>query len=72
MRKLRSLLRSAPREVLDELVREGWIVEVTRSNHVRWVHPNGSIIISSSTPSDWRSWANHLSRMRRARRARSA
>ena len=66
-RSLRHLLRSAHAEVLKEMRDEGWTIEPTRGDHFRWLHPSGAILISSATPSDWRAWANHLSRMRRAR-----
>lgn len=68
-RKLSRLLRSAPAEVRDETDEQGWILESTRSGHVKWTHPNGTVVIASSTPGDHRAWANHLARMRRARTA---
>jgi predicted RNA binding protein YcfA (HicA-like mRNA interferase family) len=71
--KIRQLLRTAPSAVRDEIELEGWTVERTRNSHFRWLHPSGAIVISSSSPSDHRHWANHLSRLRRARsRSRTA
>lgn len=67
MTKLRSILREAPIEVVREVESEGWTLEMTGGNHVKWLHPSGAFVYGASTPSDRRAWANHLSRLRRAR-----
>lgn len=64
----RRYLRSAPPGVLREMEEHGWEVDVTGSGHLRWRHPAGGLVFSASTPSDRRSWANHLATMRRAAR----
>ena len=45
---------------------QGWTVTRTRNGHLKWVSPQGSVVISPSTPSDWRSMKNHLAHLRRA------
>jgi predicted RNA binding protein YcfA (HicA-like mRNA interferase family) len=64
----RSLLRTAPAEVLKEIEAEGWEITPTGKSHWKWIHPGGGLVFSSSTPSDWRNWANHLALMRKARK----
>lgn len=34
---------------------QGWEVTNTKSNHLKWVAPNGAFFFSPSTPSDYRS-----------------
>ena len=65
-RALKRMLRSAPKEVLTEIENEGWTLSYTKSCHVRWEHPNGAVVYSSSTPSCWRAWKNHINHMRQA------
>lgn len=36
----------------------GWIVEMTRGNHLRWQHPSGKIMFTALTPSDNRALKN--------------
>lgn len=33
----------------------GWSVSLTKSNHIKFTDNNGHIVITASTPSDWRS-----------------
>lgn len=37
---------------------QGWTVEHTKNNHLKWLSPRGGIVYSSSTPSDHRALAN--------------
>lgn len=37
---------------------QGWIVELTRGGHYKWVSPLGKFFFSSQTPSDNRALAN--------------
>jgi hypothetical protein len=46
----------------------GWIVKRTAGGHLRMTHPNGALIYSASTPSDWRATRNAVARLRRAER----
>ena len=66
-RTIRRILRSAPAEVLAEMEEHGWVLRMTQGNHVQWKHPSGAVVIGSSTPSDHRTWKNHLAELRRAR-----
>ena len=34
--------------------KQGWVVEPTNNNHLKWKSPSGGFFFSSSTPSDWR------------------
>lgn len=55
---------------LDALARrcvsEGWTVEHTKGDHLRWTAPNGNFVFSASTPSDQRGYRNHIAYLRRA------
>jgi predicted RNA binding protein YcfA (HicA-like mRNA interferase family) len=46
----------------------GWRVQPTRGGHWRLLHPDGGIIVMSSTPSDCRALRNMRAQMRRAER----
>ena len=45
---------------------QGWTVTKTNKNHWKFVSPHGDIVVTSSTPSDWRTERNFLARLRRA------
>lgn len=46
--------------------REGWSVEKTKKNHLRWTHvASGCFIITSSSPSDHRNLANIKAQVKR-------
>lgn len=58
---------------------QGWIVKQLTNNHWRFTPPekNKPTVVTSSTPSDWRTVYNFMARMRRSgfrcpERARSA
>lgn len=57
-RDLRKIARAA-RE-------QGWRVELTAKSHVKFVPPQGELIYSAGTPSDWRGRRNLVSRLRRS------
>lgn len=44
---------------------QGWNIERTRNGHVRFVGPDGNIVIGSGTPSDKRANKNMLAALRR-------
>lgn len=44
---------------------QGWTVEKTKNNHIRWTNPDGEIVISPSTPSENRGMKNFLSVMKK-------
>jgi predicted RNA binding protein YcfA (HicA-like mRNA interferase family) len=39
-------------QLIKKAKKQGWIVEATRGNHLRWISPNGDVITSAKTPSD--------------------
>lgn len=48
-------------------IEQGWRVErQRRSGHYRWYPPDGPFVVGQSTPSDRRSFANLVSRLKRA------
>ncbi len=55
---LRSLARAAHRA--------GWSITLTGTGHLRWESPDGTVVITPSTPSDHRSSRNSRARLRRA------
>jgi len=46
------------RELAEKAVAQGWSINLTGSDHIRWVSPSGVIVTSSQTPSDHRSFKN--------------
>jgi hypothetical protein len=40
--------------LIKEAEKQGWIIGLTKSNHLKWSGPNNQLFFSSSTPSDWR------------------
>lgn len=56
------------RALAKRYVAKGWTLKPTRSGHIKWTAPGGQVVISGSTPSDWRSVKNtaaHLARTSR-------
>jgi hypothetical protein len=41
-------------QLITKAVRQGWEVEVTKSNHLKWISPSGERFTSAKTPSDHR------------------
>jgi predicted RNA binding protein YcfA (HicA-like mRNA interferase family) len=50
--------RISPNKDLNQLIKkaqkQGWVVEESKGNHLRWVAPCGYVVISPKTPSDFR------------------
>ena len=46
------------RKLLALLAKQGWLIEVRRSNHLKITAPSGRFIFCSSTPSDHRAFLN--------------
>lgn len=60
-------LKSDMMKLVRQYRRLGWQIERTKSAHYKWVPPNGgAIFITSSTPSDYRSYANVQAHIKRA------
>lgn len=53
------------RDLIAEATRQGWQIELTGSNHLRWRSPEGKPVFSASTPSDHRAIKNIRSMLRR-------
>lgn len=45
---------------------QGWVVTHTRNGHVKYVSPDGEIVIGSATPGGGRSTLNTRARLMRA------
>ena len=39
-------------QLIKKAKKQGWVVEPTKGNHLRWISPNGDVVTSSKTPSD--------------------
>lgn len=52
------MTRISPNKEMNQLValaeQQGWTVEKTKNNHLRWTSPAGRNVFSPSTPSDGR------------------
>lgn len=46
------------RPLAKKALEQGWVIEYTRGNHIKWKSPNSTFYISSKTPSDTRSIKN--------------
>lgn len=63
---------SSGADKFNDLIREarsqGWVVEVSRGAHVRFLPPDRTArpVYAASTPSDQRSWLNVRAKLRRA------
>ena len=51
--------------LMREAINQGWTVELTKNGHIKFVAPDGSVVFAASTPSDYRSWRNTRSELRR-------
>jgi hypothetical protein len=50
--------------------KEGWEIERTRNCHLRWIFiATGAVVISATTPSDYRSLLNTKADLKRCERA---
>lgn len=52
------------RKVAKQAQREGWVITVTGSNHLKWRSPDGITLFSPMTGS-YRSWKNFRAMLRR-------
>ena len=41
-----------------EAVSQGWVVNLSNGNHIKWIAPNGKVVFTSNTPSDKRALEN--------------
>lgn len=55
-------------KLIEQVVARGWEVAKTSGGHLRWKHPSGSIVFTSSTPSDRRALKNIETHLRRVER----
>lgn len=54
------------RELLDSLIQQGWTIERSKNRHYKFISPEGKIVFSSGSPSDWRVFYNLRAQLRRA------
>ena len=53
-------------KILRQAKKDGWEIEITRSNHIRLTHMKSrAVTFSAGTASDWRSLLNLKARLRR-------
>lgn len=45
-------------ELAKQAISQGWEVQTTRGNHLKWLSPNGGFFFSALTPSDNRALKN--------------
>jgi predicted RNA binding protein YcfA (HicA-like mRNA interferase family) len=50
----------------------GWQLSRTRGGHWLLRHPSGAVVVTSGSPSDWRTLRNTRAQMRRAERGTAA
>lgn len=62
----RPLRKTGLQPIAEMAAEQGWTFEVTGSGHLRWVSPDGKVVVTPSTPSDRRSELNSRSQLRRA------
>lgn len=66
----RSPIRLVPepyRKLARAAVRSGWRIERTgRSGHVAWISPEGRTVFAPTSPSDFRSYKNVITKLRHA------
>jgi hypothetical protein len=58
------------RPLADKYKAKGWTLSLTHGGHIRWLGPRGQVVISSSTPSDWRATKQLAARLKRAEQHR--
>jgi len=58
-------MRDGWRDIKRRSIEQGWRVEPTNGQHLRWISPEGKFVISAASPSDFRAVKNHLSVMKK-------
>lgn len=46
--------------------KQDWTIERTKGHHIRWTSPTGAVVLSGSTPGDWRNMKNVRAQLRNA------
>lgn len=49
-RKVKPLLRS----LAEDAAKQGWRIFMRPNGHLRWESPEGAVVFTSATPTDWR------------------
>jgi predicted RNA binding protein YcfA (HicA-like mRNA interferase family) len=63
---MKGIGRKDLRQLRRRAEKAGWTVTHTRGEHLRWLPPDGGpIVISPSSPSDWRGFKNLKARLKR-------
>lgn len=53
------------RDMIATIVEQGWRVERSKNNHYKFISPEGKVVFSSGSPSDWRTYYNLRGQLRR-------
>ena len=56
-------MRKDTRQLAQLARRAGWTISRTNGGHYRWTAPDGTVIISAGTSSDWRAHHNLKARI---------
>lgn len=54
------------RDLMRHAIEQGWTVEKARAGHLKWITPDGQLVVSGSTPSEYRGHRNLRAHLRRA------
>ena len=58
--------RTQMKQLIVAAERQGWRVVISRSNHVKFLGPQGELVVASLTSSSHKSWVDVRARLRRA------
>lgn len=47
-------IRKELKELMHAAFKQGWEITMTKSTHLRWESPEGNVVFTSYSPSDWR------------------
>lgn len=51
--------------IISKATSQGWEVTQNKANHLRWQSPEGGVVFTALTPSDWRAFKNILRDLRK-------
>jgi hypothetical protein len=58
------------KKLMAEYRAKGWKIQSTNKSHTKWLAPDQkSIVVASSTPSDWRAIHKHTALLKKIERA---
>lgn len=62
------VLSDRKRDLIRQLLKRGWKMARTGSGHLKLTHPNGNVVVTSQTTSDYRSFPRFERDIKRAER----